>query len=95
MKKIGKVIITSATALALFGCGNYKMFDTTYTYNYAQLRLPSGDVVEGRVTKWTDYEGEQIQVTLEDGNTYLVSSYNAILTVKDIRKQQQEDGYNE
>lgn len=53
------------------GCGNKDMFDTVYTYDYGIVRLANGEIVEGKVEKWTDYEdGDQLQITI-DGKTYL------------------------
>lgn len=56
--------------MVLCSCGNYKMFDTTFTYSWAAL--------EGKVDNWTDYEGDQLQITI-DGTTYLVHAANAIM----------------
>ena len=64
----------------LTGC-NKTIIDTTYTFNYAIIQLPNGEVVEGRVETWTDYEGEQLQIRI-DGVTYLCSSYNCVLMNK-------------
>lgn len=61
------------------GCGNKQMFDTTYTYNYAIVQLPNGEVIEGKVDSWKDFEdGDQIQVKI-DGKSYLVHSENIVL----------------
>lgn len=70
--------------MLLSGCGNKTLLGTTYTFNYAQFSLPNGEVIEGRLTKWKDYDGKQIQLVMEDGNTYLVSSFNAVLSVNPI-----------
>ena len=68
----------AVTALLLAGC-NKQMVDLTYSYEYAILSLPNGEVVEGKVTSWTDFEdGDQIQVKI-DGKTYLVHSSNIVL----------------
>lgn len=41
--------------------------------------LPNGEVVDGKIQSWRDYEdGDQIQVTV-DGKTYLVHSTNIAL----------------
>ena len=49
--------------LALSGCGNKQIFDTTYTFTRAIISLPDGTVIDGKVERWTDYEdGDQIQV---------------------------------
>lgn len=81
MKKIialllAVILILSAALLA--GC-NKQMVDLTYSYEYAIIGLPNGEVVEGKVSSWTDFEdGDQIQVKI-DGKTYLVHSSNIVL----------------
>lgn len=85
-KRLGLAAIGMGFLLALGGCGNQTFLDTTYTFNYAQFTLPDGTVIEGRLQKWKDYDGEQIQLVMEDGNTYLVSSFNATLTVNPIEE---------
>ena len=64
--------------LVLAGC-NKQMVDLTYSYERAILCLPNGEIIEGRVSSWTDFEdGDQIQVKI-DGKTYLVHSSNIVL----------------
>lgn len=78
VKKLIAVTILCAMLFALTGC-NKDMFDTVYTYDRAIIKLPNGDIVEGKVTNWTDYgDGDQIQVKI-DGKTYLVHSTNVTL----------------
>lgn len=63
--------------LCLSACGNKQILDTTYTFDRAIIRLANGKVIEGKVKSWKDYEdGDQIQVKMEDGKTYLVHSAN-------------------
>ena len=58
------------------------MFDTVYTYDYAIIKLPNGEVVEGKVETWCDYEdGEQLQVKI-NGVTYLTNSLNCTMYTK-------------
>ena len=72
------LVLVLALVLALAGC-NKQMVDLTYSYERAILVLPNGEVVEGRVSSWTDFEdGDQIQVKI-DGVTYLVHSSNIVL----------------
>ena len=74
-------IVLVAGLLILAGC-NKQMVDLTYSYEYAIIALPNGEVVEGKVSSWTDYEdGDQIQVKIE-GKTYLVHSSNVVLISK-------------
>ena len=82
MKK-NKLIMT-ALALTIIlvgflaGC-NKQVFDTTYTFDRAILSLPNGEVIEGKIQSWTDFDdGDQIQVKI-DGKRYLVHSENIVL----------------
>ena len=64
--------------LLLAGC-NKQLVDMTYSYEYAIISLPNGEIVEGKVTSWTDFEdGDQLQIKI-DGKTYLVHSSNVAL----------------
>jgi ribosomal protein S1 len=65
-------------SLLLVSC-NKQIFDTTYSYDRATLSLPNGEVIDGKVTSWKDYEdGDQIQVKI-NGVSYLVHSSNIVL----------------
>ena len=71
-------IILLLSAALLAGC-NKQMVDLTYSYEYAIIGLPNGEIVEGKVSSWTDFEdGDQIQVKIA-GKTYLVHSSNVVL----------------
>ena len=72
------LLILLSSALMLCGC-NKQMVDLTYSYERAILMLPIGEVIEGKVSSWTDFEdGDQIQVRI-DGKTYLIHSSNIVL----------------
>ena len=49
------VLLLVVSAVLLAGC-NKQMVDLTYSYNRAILSLPNGEVVEGKVSSWTDFE---------------------------------------
>lgn len=75
------LVLTGVTGLCAIigGCGNKQIFDTTYSYEKAIIYLPNGDVIEGKVQSWTDFDdGDQIQVKI-DGKQYLVHSTNVAL----------------
>lgn len=72
------VMIAVVVVCCFTGCGNRQVFDTTYTFDRAILSLPNGEVIEGRVESWKDFEGDQIQVKI-DGKSYLVHSENIVL----------------
>jgi hypothetical protein len=78
MKKSTVLVSMLILVLILTGC-NKQMVDLTYSYERAILSLPNGEVIEGKVSSWTDFEdGDQIQVRI-DGKTYLVHSSNIVL----------------
>lgn len=83
MKKIIAIVICLMLMAGLVGCGNRDMFDSTYTFRYAIIKLPNGEIVQGEVESWRDYvAGEQLQIKFKDGNTYLTCSINAVLMVE-------------
>ena len=78
MKKLFAVILVILLICAMTGC-NKQMFDTTYSFERAIVYLPNGEIIEGKVDSWKDYDdGDQIQVKI-DGKTYLVHSSNVVL----------------
>ena len=83
MKRIlAMIFILALLIVVLAGC-NKQIFDTTYSFDKAIISLPNGEVIEGRVDGWTDFEdGDQIQVKI-DGVTYLVHSTNVVLIAED------------
>lgn len=75
MRKLLLVMVFAATLLC--GC-NKQVVDLTYAYEYAIVKLPDDNVVEGKLQSWNDYEGEQLQLVI-DGQTYLVNSMNVVM----------------
>lgn len=82
-KKLALIISAIALAMSLSGC-NKQIVDVTFSYERAIISLPNGEVVDGKVQSWTDFEdGDQIQVKI-DGVTYLVhASQAALITGKE------------
>lgn len=68
-------VLATAT---LTGCGNYTIFDTQYTFNKA-LIFGENSVTIVEIAKWTDYEGEQLQLETKDGAFILTSSFDTKL----------------
>ena len=77
-----KAIITAlifCSLLTMSGC-NKEIFDTTYSFDYALVSFPDGSSEKIKIRSWTDFEdGDQIQITAEDGTTYLFHSENVVL----------------
>ena len=81
MKKILATLIMLILVVAtLVSCEyNYQFIDTTYSFDRAIISLPNGEIVDGKVDSWLDYEdGDQIQVKI-NGVTYLVHSSDVVL----------------
>lgn len=79
-KKLLAVMVAAVTiGMTYFVAScNKQILDFNYKYNYAYIQLQNGEVLEGRVETWQDYEGEQLQVKI-NGVTYLTNSYNCTL----------------
>lgn len=90
-RKTKRAIVTVITIIALMAgivaaslmvrkfFGNMTLFDTTYNFTYAQVKLPDGQIIEGDVEGWKNFQdGDMVQVTIH-GQTYLVHSGNAAL----------------
>lgn len=74
-----KILLVLLTALILSGCGNKQLIDITYRFDYAEIVMPDGRIVEGEVDSWRDFgDGDQIQVII-DGVTYLTHASNVVL----------------
>ena len=81
MKKRILITITALTTAVtlLTACGNQSLIDTTYRFDKAIINLHNGNIVEGKVHSWKDYDNsDQIQVTI-NGKTYLTHISNVIL----------------
>lgn len=75
---IGMLIVAPITAQRTHAF-NYQWFDTVFEYDRAIIALPNGEVIDGRVELWRDYENsDQIQVKI-DGVIYLVHSMDIAL----------------
>lgn len=78
MKKLAIIVSSIILAVSLVAC-NKQVVDLTYSYEQAIISLPNGEIVEGKVQSWTDFEdGDQIQVKI-DGVTYLLHASQAVL----------------
>lgn len=61
------------------GC-NRQIVDTTYRFEKAMIKMPDGTTKTVSVKSWRDFQdGDQIQVTDKDGNTYLGHACNIML----------------
>ena len=76
MKKILTVCVSALAGIMLMTGCNKQVVDLTYSYSWAQLKMPDGTIVEGKLNSWDDYDQLQGKI---DGVTYLVHSSNVVL----------------
>ena len=74
VKLISMIIIVM---LLLSGC-NRTIIDTKWSFNKAIINLGE-EIIEVRVDKWKDFEGDAVQIVDIDGNVYLTSYVNVVL----------------
>lgn len=79
MKRLFYILLMMVLIVtALCGC-NKQVFDTTYTFDKAIISLPNGELIEGEIQSWKDFDdGDQIQVVI-DGKIYLVHSSQIVM----------------
>lgn len=78
MRRIFMVGVSAVASILLMAGCNKQVIDLAYEYSQAQIKMPDGTVIEGKVDSWNDYEGDQLQVKI-NGTTYLVHSSNVVL----------------
>lgn len=87
MKKLIAIILSIIiliTTIFMFTSCNQMILDTVYTFDYALIKFPDGEVKKIWIDKWTDYEdGDQLQIKSIDGTIYLVHSVNCVLVKED------------
>ena len=82
MKKVKQLaLIALVTVPMLAACGNKDILGTTYTFDYATVKLPDGTLVDGKVKTWARQDqADTIRVTYEDGKgEYLTHASNVVL----------------
>ena len=55
----------AASVLLMTGC-NKQVIDLTYEYSQAQIKMPDGTVIEGKVDSWNDYEATSCRSKLTE-----------------------------
>lgn len=79
---IGVIVALLVAAVVIYWestHGNRSLIDTKYRFDRAIIQLPNGEIVDGKVTSWLDYDdSDAVQVTI-DGKTYLTHYTNVCL----------------
>ena len=83
MKKKIIVFVLALVMLVSVLCScNRQLIDVTYKYNYAYIELPGGEVVEGKLDSWYDYENSDVIQIVINGVSYLTHYDNVVLIAK-------------
>jgi hypothetical protein len=77
MKKLVAIISMLVLMLCFTGC-NQQVFDTNYTFDRAYVKIGE-EWKDIEIKTWGDYEGEQLQLKLQDGTVLVVHAANCIL----------------
>ncbi len=59
--------------------GNRQLLDTKYHFDRAIVKLPDGNIVEGKLSSWLDFDDSDLIQVKIDGKTYLTSYVNVCL----------------
>lgn len=83
MKKLLCIILCAGCLILALSACNKQIIDFDYCFNYAYVRLPNGETVEGRIKSWKDWnDSDMLQVTFYDGSIYYSHSTNIVLVSK-------------
>ena len=73
-------LILMTLAIALTGCkGGMQVADFTYRFDRAVIELGNGQIIDGSVDSWIDYENSDVVQVVVDGVTYLTHYDNVVL----------------
>ena len=78
---VGLLVVAIAGAVVYWETthGNRRLIDTKYRFNRSIIRLPDGEIVDGKVSSWLDYsDSDVVQINI-DGTTYLTHYSNVCL----------------
>lgn len=75
---VAALTITTACTVKV-DASNWQFFDTTYSFDTAQVAMPDGTSIVGRVDSWKDYENSDVVQVKIAGKTYLTHYSNVVL----------------
>ena len=72
-----KKLMIAATLTALCGCGNMTIIDTHWTFDKAEINLPSGPITVD-VVSWHDFDNSDMIQLETKHRVYLTHSANVV-----------------
>ena len=79
---LGIVIVLLIAGVSMYWqthIGNRQLMDTKFHFDRAIVKLPNGEVIEGKCTSWLDFDDSDVVQVKIDGKTYLTSYVNVCL----------------
>lgn len=78
------IALLALTVIVLTAC-NKQVFDFNLKFDRAYVKI-GDEWKDVAIKSWKDYDGEQIQITLQDDTVILTSSVNCILYKGELPK---------
>lgn len=78
------IALLALTVIVLTAC-NKQILDFNLKFDRAYVKI-GDEWKDVAIKSWNDYDGEQIQITLQDGTVILTSSVNCILYKGELPK---------
>lgn len=78
------IALLALTVIVLTAC-NKQILDLNLKFDRAYVKI-GDEWKDVAIKSWNDYDGEQIQITLQDGTVILTNSVNCILYKGELPK---------
>jgi len=76
--------LVGVAGMLCHGCYNKGITDLHYSFKYAEVKLPSGGVMKGKVDRWWDWENsDTVQVKFSNGVIVYTHMSNVLLFNKE------------
>ena len=71
-------LIVILAVMFLTSC-NKQIFDTNWNFDYAYVKLPNGQIVEGPLDSWNDFDSSDCVQVKINGIVYLTHYVNVVM----------------
>lgn len=72
------IVVFILGTFVLASC-NKQVFDTTWNFDYAYIKLPDGSVIQGELDSWKDWDNSDVVQVKINGVTYLTHYSNVVM----------------
>ena len=80
-KKILIIVLLVAIVIGCSACsiGNHSLIDMKHNFDEVIIQLPNGQIVEGKIQSWNDYEDSDCVQVKVNGTVYVTHYINCTL----------------